>query len=150
MLGADGSGSVTPQPVRPPVRRDPDSAAADVASAVSAMATGLFEADSSPDIAFVRAQAGAGNRRAAGVADELASLWQEYALVKEASDALTAAVGAGDHAEAARLLGPTSLTLPDGSTAALEAVIADMGRRLDAAVSAMGRLAASARQALSA
>lgn len=119
-----------------------------MASALSSLATALFEADSSPDIAFVRAQAGSGNGQASGIADELASLWQEYALAKEASDALIAAVGAGDRAESDRLLGPSALTLPDGSTAGLRGVVDDMPGRLDAAVTAMGRLAATARQAL--
>ncbi|MGI8809525.1 MAG: hypothetical protein ACR2KK_17135, partial [Acidimicrobiales bacterium] len=64
---------------------DPDRAAADVASALTSVATGLFEADSSPDIAFVRAQADAGDPKASGIAAELALLWQEYALAKDAS-----------------------------------------------------------------
>jgi len=127
---------------------DPDRAAADVASALTSVATGLFEADSSPDIAFVRAQADAGDPKASGIAAELALLWQEYSLAKDASDDLTAAVAARDQQGAARLLGPTALTLPSGASASLERLVTGMPQRLAAATSAMGQLAASARQAL--
>jgi len=127
---------------------DPDRAAADVASALTSVATGLFEADSSPDIAFVRAQADAGDPKASGIAAELILLWQEYALAKDASDDLTAAVAARDQRGAARLLGPTALTLPSGASSSLERLVTGMSQRLAAATSAMGHLAASARQAL--
>jgi len=127
---------------------DPDRAAADVASALTSVATGLFEADSSPDIAFVRAQADAGDHEASEIAAGLALLWQEYALAKDASDDLTAAVAAGDQRGVAKLLGPAAVTLPTGATSSLDRLLAEMLKRLATATSAMSRLGASARQAL--
>ncbi len=127
---------------------DPRRTAADVASALTSVATGLFEADSSPDIAFVRAQADAGDHEASEIAAGLALLWQEYALAKDASDELSAAVAAGDQRGVAKLLGPAAITLPTGAASSLDGLLADMPKRLATATAAMSRLAASARQAL--
>lgn len=121
---------------------------ADMGVALPEMAAALFDADSSPDITFVKAQAAAGNQQAAAVAEELALLWQEYALAKEASDALTTALAAGSQTEVARLAGAAAVTRPDGSAIGLSALVSQMGPRLETAVAGMHSLANAARQAV--
>ena len=100
--------------------------------AVSALAQTLYEAESSPDLVFVKSQADAGGPAAPAatrVVDLLARLWERYPLAKDVVERLDEAVAAGRHDAVAQLLGPDAVTLPDGSTRFVGALIDDLRAR---------------------
>ncbi len=131
--------------------QSPEQALRGLRDAASALAQTLFEVESSPDLIFVKSQAEAGGSStpaAARVVGLLAGLWQEYPLAKDVVDRLSAAVAARRHDEIADLLGPRAVTLPDGKTMFVGALIDDLRARADAVVEEAGRLAGAARDAL--
>jgi hypothetical protein len=134
------------------VNQSPQQALRGLDDALSALAQTLFEAESSPDLVFVKSQADAGGPAAPAAAEvvaQLAELWARYPLAKDVVEQLETAVAGGDHAAAARLLGPGAVTLPDGGTMFVGALIDDLRARAAVVVAEAGRLAAAARAALS-
>ncbi len=129
----------------------PDHALRGLGDALSALAQTLYEAENTPDLVFVKAQAGAGgpsSSAATRVVDLLAELWARYPLAKDVVDRLGSAVAAGRHDEVAELLGPRAVTLPDGSTMFVGALIDDLQARAEVVVREAAQLAGAARKAL--
>ncbi len=119
--------------------------------ALSALAQTLYEAENTPDLVFVKAQADAGgpsSPAATQVVTQLAGLWERYPLAKDVVERLGTAVAAGDHATVAHLLGPDAVTLADGTTMFVGALIDDLRARAEVVVREAGRLASAARAAL--
>jgi|GEM_PF-3303046 len=131
--------------------QSPEQARRGLGDALSALAQSLYEAESSPDLVFVKAQADAGGPAtpaATRVVDLLGELWEQYPLAKDVVERLGEAVAAGRHDEIAALLGPHGVTLPDGSTRFVGALIDDLRARVEVVVQEAGRLAGAARAAL--
>jgi len=119
--------------------------------AVSALAQTLYQAESSPDLVFVKSQADAGGPAAPAatrVIDLLARLWERYPLAKDVVERLDEAVAAGRHDTVAQLLGPDAVTVPDGSTRFVGALIDELRAGADEVMAEAGRLAGAARAAL--
>ncbi|MEA2685659.1 MAG: hypothetical protein QOE93_854 [Actinomycetota bacterium] len=133
------------------MNQSPGQALRGLGDALSALAQALYEAENTPDLVFVKSQAEAGGPSAAAatlVVDHLARLWQEYPLATDVVDRLGTAVAAGDHAAVAHLLGPDAVTLPNGATMFVGALIDDLRARAAMVVDEAGALAGSARAAL--
>ncbi|MEA2828215.1 MAG: hypothetical protein QOG43_2654 [Actinomycetota bacterium] len=131
--------------------QSPEQALRGLRDALSALAQTLYEAENSPDLVFVKAQAeaaGPSSPAAAAVVDNLAGLWDEYPRAQDVVERLDGAVAAGRHDEVAELLGPNGVALADGSTRFVGALIDDLQARAEKVVREAGRLAAAARTAL--
>ena len=131
--------------------QSPEQALRGLRDALSALAQTLYEAENSPDLVFVKAQAeaaGPSSPAATAVVDRLARLWEEYPRAKDVVERLDEAVAAGRHDEVAELLGPNGVTLADGSTRFVGALIDDLQARAEKVVQEAGRLAGAARAAL--
>lgn len=133
------STAVTPTPAE--VAKRLDASLSDVAGA-------LYDVDSSGDMVFVRAQADAGNAHAAGLVDSLGLAWERYPLAKEAVERLDAAVAAHDHTTVNLLLGPSAVTLPDGSTLGVAALLEDVALRVEHLGADVAAIAGAARRAV--
>jgi hypothetical protein len=112
------------------------------------VAGALYDVDSGGDMVFVRAQADAGNQTAAALVTSLGLAWERYPLAKDAVDRLDAAVAARDHATVDLLLGPSAVTLADGTTIGLTPLLEDITVRVEHLSQDVGRIAAAARQAV--
>ena len=133
------------------VSQSPQQALRGLDDALSALAQTLYEAESSPDLVFVKSQADAGGPStpaAARVVAQLAGLWEQYPLAKDVVERLEGAVADGQRGTIAHLLGPSGVTLADGTTMFVGALIDDLQARADAVVRDAGRLAGAARTAL--
>jgi hypothetical protein len=133
------------------VNQSPAHALRGLDDALSALAQTLYEAENTPDLVFVKSQADAGGSSgpdATQVVTGLARLWEQYPLAKDVVERLGTAVAAGDHAEVARLLGPDAVTLADGRTMFVGALIDDLRARAEVVVREAGRLAGAARAAM--
>ena len=114
------------------MNQSPERALAGLADALSVLAQTLYEAEASPDLVFVRAQAeaaGVSSPAATRVVGLLAALWEQYPLAKDVVERLGEAVAAGRHDEVAQLLGPDAVQLPDGTTRFVGALIDDLQAR---------------------
>lgn len=131
--------------------QSPEQALRGLADALSALARNLYEAENSPDLVFVKSQADAGGPAAPAaskVVDLLAGLWERYPLAKDVVERLDEAVAAGRHDTVAQLLGPDAVTLADGSTRFVGALIDELRAGADEVIAEAGRLAGAARAAL--
>lgn len=128
---------------------NPADAAQRLEAKLSAVAEALFRVDSSADLLFVRAQAGAGNRAAARAVASLAAAWEQYPLAKDAVERLTGGLARGDHAAVDAALGPAAVAMAGGTTTSISALLGtllDVAQEVATAVTAM---ADAARQSLS-
>jgi hypothetical protein len=126
----------------------PDEAAKQLDTTLSEVAGALFTVDNGADMVFVRGQADAGNSSAAALVTSLGLAWERYPLAKEAVERLTAAIAARDNATVHTLLGPAAVTLPDGSTISVAALLEDVGLRVEHLTADVGRMATAAREAV--
>jgi hypothetical protein len=117
-------------------------------TSLSEVAGALYTLDSGADMVFVRGQADAGNHTAAAMVTSLGLAWERYPLAKEAVERLDAAVAARDHAAVELLVGPAAVTLPDGTTIGVAALLEDIGLRVEHLTAEVGSLAAAAREAV--
>ncbi|HEX8802865.1 MAG TPA: hypothetical protein VF743_01690, partial [Acidimicrobiales bacterium] len=108
------------------------------------LAETLFEVDSDADVVFVRAQPGTAATEVVTRSDRL---WSLYPLVREAVDGLDAALAADDGATVARLLGPGAVTLPDGTSSAVDALVATLQADAAAVLQRCRELGGAARRA---
>jgi hypothetical protein len=76
------------------------------------------------------------------------NLWQCYPLLKDGLDQLARALGEDDKPEVGRLLGPSGVTLPDGTGARLTDLLAALERDLEQATAAARRVATARRKLL--
>lgn len=134
--------------VRTAVTTTPAESAKRLDAQLSDVAGALYDVDSGGDVVFVRAQADAGNQTAAALVTSLGLAWERYPLAKDAVDRLDAAVAARDHAGVDALLGPAAVTLADGTTIGIAPLIQDVALRVDHLGQDVGRIAATARQAV--
>ena len=131
--------------------QSPQQALRGLDDALSALAQTLYEAENTPDLVFVKAQAeaaGPSTPAANRIVAQLAGLWEQYPLAKDVVERLGEAVAAGQHDTVAHLLGPDAVTLADGTTMFVGALIDDLQARAEVVVREAGRLAAAARDAL--
>lgn len=126
----------------------PDEAVKEFDALLSEVAGALYAVDSGGDLVFVRTQAEAGNPAAKAAVDAVASAWEQYPLAKAAVDRLAAGLAAGDHAVVDELLGPSAVTLPDGTAVGLGPLLEGMKRRVDAVATDVARMADTARRAV--
>src|SRR6476659_7536884 len=95
-------------------------------TSLSEVAGALYTLDSGADMVFVRGQADAGNHTAAAMVTSLGLAWARYPLAKEAVELLYAAVAERDHAAVELLVGTVAVTLPDGTTIGVAALLDDI------------------------
>ncbi len=126
----------------------PDEAVKELDALLSEVAGALYAVDSAGDLAFVRTQAEAGNPASKPVIEDLAAAWEVYPLAKEALDRLTQALAGQDQAGVKAGLGPSAVTLPDGTSMALRPLLKGMRKEIDAIAAGVARMAETARQAV--
>lgn len=126
----------------------PDEAAKQLDDALARVAGALYDLDNGTDMVFVRGQADAGNAAAAGLVTSLGLAWERYPLAKDAVERLQGALAGRDHATLELLLGPAAVTLPDGTTIGVGALIEDVGLRVEHVAGDVARMAATAREAV--
>jgi hypothetical protein len=126
----------------------PDEAAKQLDTRLSEVAGALYDVDNGADMVFVRGQADAGNTAAAALVTSLGLAWERYPLAKEAVERLQAALAARDHAAVDLLLGPAAVTLPDGATIGIGALLEDVDLRVEHLTADVGRMATAARAAV--
>ncbi|MDQ2826996.1 MAG: hypothetical protein M3Y04_08570, partial [Actinomycetota bacterium] len=134
--------------MRTAVTTTPAESAKRLSAQLSDVAGALYDVDSGGDMVFVRAQADAGNQTASALVTSLGLAWERYPLAKDAVDRLDAAIAARDHAGVDALLGPAAVMLADGTTIGTAALIQDVALRIDHLGQDVGRIAATARQAV--
>lgn len=118
----------------------------DLRAGVSRMADALFRLDTAPELALVRdgsAMVGQSAVLAGEATARLRSAWELYPVLTSAVDALEEAVAGRREAEAERLLGPSGVALPDGTSTSPVALLASLEDDLEAAQESAGRLAAA-------
>src|SRR5947209_4608678 len=126
----------------------PDEATKQLDDALAQVAGALYDLDNGTDMVFVRGQADAGNAAAAGLVTSLGLAWERYPMAKDAVERLQAALAGRDHATVELLLGPAAVTLPDGTTIGVGALIEDVGLRVEHLGADVARMAATAREAV--
>lgn len=126
----------------------PAEVASQLDTTLSDVASALFTLDGATDMVFVRTQADAGNSAAAALVTSLGLAWERYPLAKDAVERLQAAVASRDHAAADALLGPAAVTLPDGSTIGVAALLEDIRLRVEHLAPEVATMAAGAREAV--
>lgn len=126
----------------------PDEAVKELDALLSDVAAALFALDSSGDLLFVRTQAEAGNQAAKAAIDAVAGAWERYPLAKEAVDDLTAGLAAGDHDVVNKAVGPSAVTLPDGTAMGIGPLLHGLKKQVDAVAADVARMADTARRAV--
>jgi hypothetical protein len=126
----------------------PDELVKQLDASLAEVAGDLYDLDSGADMVFVKGQADAGNVVAAGLVASLGLAWERYPLAKDAVERLQAALAARDHAAVEALAGPAAVTLPDGSTIGIAALIEDVALRVEHVGTEVTRVAGTARQAV--
>lgn len=126
----------------------PDELAKQLDASLADVAGALYDLDSGADMVFVKAQADLGNVQSAGLVASLGLAWERYPLAKDAVERLTAALAAHDHPAVEALTGPAAVTLPDGSTIGIGALIEDVALRVEHVGADVARVAGAARAAV--
>ena len=119
---------------------------------LSRLAQSLYAVESSLDLGFVRALAGAGGRSgqlALGLERAVTQVWARYPLARDHVQRLTAAAAAGRRGEADRLLRNHAITLPDGSSIGVGPLLELLQSEIDGIGEAATRLAEGVRRSLS-
>jgi hypothetical protein len=124
---------------------DPKREATRLRAALDHLAETLYQADSDPDVAFIKSQPGVLGTEIASAADRL---WSLYPLATDALEQLDAAVQHRDTTMLARLFGPEAVALPDGTTSGIEALIASLQADTDTVLTRSHDAAGAARESL--
>lgn len=118
---------------------------------LAGLAHALISLENSGDLAFVKSQA-AGEGRMAQSAGRIAAgfdeIWRRYPLVRDVGDRL-ASIGPDGGDEAAQLLGPRAITLPDGTRTSAVAHATDLLHQTEEVAAGAAALARPAVEALS-
>lgn len=132
-------------------RGDPLQAAPAVREGITRLAQTLYEIDSSPELALVRDRHQL-RGRSATVATEAAGLvdglWTRYPLLSDAGERLEAALAAGDRHGLGALLDGRSITLPDGTSTGVAALLRDLEADAEQAAAAIKQLGTAWRNAV--
>jgi hypothetical protein len=123
---------------------DPEAEAARLRGVLNHLAETLYQVDGDPDVAFVKCQPGAVGAEITALADRL---WPLYPPVHDALDEIDAAVKRHDEDAFSRLTGASAVTLPDGSTTGVEALIASLQSDADTVLARCHDFAGAARRA---
>jgi hypothetical protein len=126
----------------------PDELATQLDTSLSEVAGALYDLDSGADMVFVKGQADLGNGASAALVASLGLAWERYPLAKDAVERLEAAVAARDHDAVDALAGPAAVTLPDGSTIGIAALLEDVALRVEHLGAEVARVAGTAREAV--